>query len=204
VTTDTQAAGDANNPAGVQANADGKPADGTGATDNAAKTAAAATADANKGDADKDAEEFAVKAPEGYEFDEARLADFKAVAKELKLPNVAAQKLVELVSKHEQNRLDAYVKQVSDWADAVKADKDIGGDKLQESAAVARKALDLGPPELKEFLNTSGLGNHPLMFKWAYAIGKAMSEDKVVKGNPASGVKSAADVLYGDASSSKT
>lgn len=200
MTTDVQATGDDTSQAGVQATADGKPAEGAGATDDAA-TAAAAAAKATES---KDADDIEVTAPEGFEFDEARLTEFKTVAKELKLPKDSAQKLIDLVSKHEKGRLDAYVEQVKGWADAVKADKDIGGDKLQESSAIARKAIDLGPPELKEFLNTSGLGNHPLLFKWAHAIGKAMSEDKVVKGEPAGGSKSQADILYGTTSSPKT
>lgn len=195
----TQAAtGTDSTQAGVQAGTDGAPAGGTGATDDAAKAAADAAA-AKAGDG-----ELTLTAPEGFEFDEARLTEFKGVAKELKLPGEAAQKLVDLVSKHEKARFDAYAKQVNDWHEAVKADKELGGEKLQESAATARKALDLGPPELKEFLNTSGLGNHPLMFRWAHAVGKALSEDgNVVRGTAPTGEKSAADVLYGGTSGAK-
>ena len=55
---------------------------------------------------------------------------------------------------------------------------------LGENLAIARKAIDLGPPELKELLNSSGLGNHPEVVKLAYKVGKAISEDRFVTGSP--------------------
>jgi hypothetical protein len=183
----------------VQAGAEGKPADSQGAADATAQAAApVATAKA------AEPADYTFAAPEGFELNEARLGEFKTIAKDLKLPQDSAQKLVDFAAKSEKERFDAYTKQVTGWADAVKADKDIGGDKLQESAAIARKAIDLGPPELKEFLNASGLGNHPALFKWAHAVGKALSEDSVVKGTPSAGTKSAAEILYGSTSQPKT
>lgn len=142
--------------------------------------------------------DYKFEVPEGVTLDEARTTEFVAIAKELKLPKESAQKVVDLAVKHEQARAEAHVAQVGEWAAAVKADKDLGGDKLGESRAVAKKAIDLGPPELKQFLNDTGLGNHPAIFRWAHAVGKAMSEDNFVQGTkaPAGPVKSQADRLY--------
>lgn len=53
-----------------------------------------------------------------------------------------------------------------------------------------------GSPELKQYLNETGLGNHPELVRIFANIGKAMSEDGLVTGN-SGGVKSAADVLFG-------
>jgi hypothetical protein len=51
---------------------------------------------------------------------------------------------------------------------------------------VARKALEsFGSPALKELLNNTGLGNHPEVIKAFHKVGKLISEDKMVKGTPA-------------------
>jgi hypothetical protein len=47
-----------------------------------------------------------------------------------------------------------------------------------------------------EYLNTTGLGNHPDLVKTFVKIGKAMSEDGMVDGSN-QGQLSAAKVLYG-------
>ncbi len=54
-----------------------------------------------------------------------------------------------------------------------KADKEIGGDKLISNLSAAQRALDqFGTPELKEYLNTTGLGNHPDLVKTFVKIGR--------------------------------
>lgn len=121
--------------------------------------------------------------PEGMEFKAEQVDEFKSVAKELKLPAEGAKKLMDLVVKREQARMEEHQQRVSDWAESVKADKELGGDKLAETLSIAKKAVALGPPELKEVLNASGLANHPAMVRWAFTIGKALSEDTHVSGS---------------------
>lgn len=129
--------------------------------------------------------EYSFEMPEGIEIDEPSANEFKGIAKELKLSKEAAQKVVDIAVKREVQRAEAWKTQVEGWKKEVETDKEIGGDKLNESMSLARKAVALGPPELKEFLNTSGIGNHPAFVKWAASIGKALSEDSFVKGgNP--------------------
>jgi hypothetical protein len=141
--------------------------------------------------------EYAFTAPEGVELDADQTAQFTAIAKELKLPAEAAQKIVDLATKAEVARVAAFTATVQGWAAEVKADPVLGGDKLEESLAVAKRAIDLGPPELKTLLQSTGMGNHPAVFKWAHAVGKALSPDKFVQGgNAPAGNKSAEHVLY--------
>ena len=122
--------------------------------------------------------EYTFTTPEGAApLDPKRVEAFTALAKELKLPADTAQKVVDLAAQEAKASAEAHTALVQSWADEVKADKALGGDNLSASALVARKAIDLGPPELKELLNSTGLGNHPAVFKWAYAVGKALSED---------------------------
>ncbi|MGF8726179.1 peptidase, partial [Klebsiella pneumoniae] len=73
--------------------------------------------------------------------------------------------------------------QVEQWAADTKADKEIGGDKLTVSVGHAQKALDtFASKEFREFLDSTGLGNHPEMVRAFAKVGKLMSEDSFVTG----------------------
>lgn len=123
--------------------------------------------------------------PEGVALDEQGVTEFKALAKELKLPAESAKKLADLAATRARAQHEAHAALVTGWAEQVKTDKDIGGDKLAENLAVAKKAIDqFGSPELKDLLNSTGLGNHPEVVKLAWRIGKAISEDGFVRGQP--------------------
>jgi hypothetical protein len=146
-------------------------------------------------------EKYEFQAGEGVELDAEALKDFEPVARELNLTTEQAQKLVDAYPKIlagvQQRQADAWQAQTEEWAATVKADKEIGGDKLTANLGVAQRALDtFGTPELKEYLNGTGLGNHPELVKAFVKVGKAMSEDGVVTGKE-SGQRSAAEVLYG-------
>ncbi len=83
------------------------------------------------------------------------------------------------------------------WADASRSDKEFGGDKLNESLAVAKQALDTyGDAELKSLLHSSGLGNHPALIRLLVKTGKTLATDAVVTGRAPAGGKSLADRLY--------
>lgn len=146
-------------------------------------------------------EKYEFTAGEGVELDTEALKDFEPVARDLNLTNEQAQKLVDVYPKIlagvQQRQAEAWQKQTEGWAETVKADKEIGGDKLTANLSAAQRALDqFGTPELKEYLNATGLGNHPDLVKTFVKIGKAMSEDGMVTGKE-SGQRSAAEVLYG-------
>ncbi|EIX6839108.1 peptidase [Escherichia coli] len=147
-------------------------------------------------------EKYEFKPAEGQELDTAALEQFEPIARELNLTNEQAQKMVDLYGTKimpmvQQQQAEAWQKQTEGWAETVKADKEIGGDKLTANLSAAQRALDqFGTPELKEYLNATGLGNHPDLVKTFVKIGKAMSEDGMVTGKE-SGQRSAAEVLYG-------
>lgn len=145
-------------------------------------------------------EKYEFTAGEGVELDADALKDFEPVARDLNLTNEQAQKLVDAYPKIlagvQQRQAEAWQKQTEGWAETVKADKEIGGDKLTANLSAAQRALDqFGTPELKEYLNATGLGNHPDLVKTFVKIGKAMSEDGMVDGSN-QGQRSAADVIY--------
>ncbi|MCM7837846.1 peptidase [Enterobacter asburiae] len=147
-------------------------------------------------------EKYDFKPAEGQELDTAALEQFEPIARELNLSNEQAQKMVDLYGTKilpmvQQQQAEAWQKTTEQWAEDVKADKEIGGDKLTANLSVAQRALDqFGTPELKEYLEGTGLGNHPELVKAFIKIGKAMSEDGMVDGSN-QGQRSAAEVLYG-------
>lgn len=165
---------------------------------------------AEEGKPDTEKEQKPEGAPEKYEFkpaegqalDEVALKEFEPIARELNLTNEQAQKFVDVYSSKilpqlQQQQVEKWTQQTEQWATDVKADKEIGGDNMTANVGLAQKAFDqFGSPELKEYLNTTGLGNHPEIIRAFMKVGKAMSEDDMVMtGN--SGQRSAAEVLYG-------
>lgn len=99
---------------------------------------------------------------------------------------------------------------VKKWGDDVKADKELGGDKLPVTQANIKRAMDRFAPEgsvFRTLVNDSGYGNHPEFVRVFNAIGRAMAEDKTLLGGNATGggekgKKSDADVIYGETKAS--
>ncbi|MBK8168152.1 MAG: hypothetical protein IPK64_19570 [bacterium] len=147
-----------------------------------AKPSETPKADAPKAEPAKEqAPAYEIKALEGHSQEVA--ADFAKFAIESGLPAEKAQAGYESLAKSFQARIDkAQAEQSAAWQAEVKADATLGGDKLPQTLALASKALELGPPQLREFLNASGLGNHPAMVAWAAKIGQALSADTFIAG----------------------
>ncbi|MCU3986849.1 peptidase [Enterobacter mori] len=146
-------------------------------------------------------EKYEFTAGEGVELDADALKDFEPVARDLNLTNEQAQKLVDAYPKIlagvQQRQAEAWQSQTEQWAADVKADKEIGGDKLTANLSAAQRALEqFGDTELKEYLDSTGLGNHPALVKAFIKVGKAMSEDKVVTGGHESGGSDLISAFY--------
>jgi hypothetical protein len=144
-------------------------------------------------------ESYDFKAPEGTTYDNVLLDNFSNAAKDANLTQDAAQKLLDKlapsVAARQAEQIEALKTQ---WADETKADKEIGGEKLQENLAVAKKAMDtFATPELRKLFDDTGLGNNIGVIRFLVKAGKAISEDTFVSGAPnnKSGVNAAA-VLY--------
>ena len=132
-------------------------------------------------------------APEKYEFN-AKVADapeeldpevltaFGDVAKELNLPQEAAQKVLDKVAPVIQARQAKAIEQTKvEWATQSKSDSEFGGESLTDNLNVAKASLDtFGTDALKSLLQETGLGNHPEVIRFMYRAGKAISEDSYV------------------------
>lgn len=141
--------------------------------------------------------------PEGVTLNEALLEEATPVFKELNLTQEQAQKLVDIQVRNQQTaykaQVDAWELTTQNWKRAAETDQEYGGATFKDNLAVARRALnEFGTKELKEALDLTGTGNHPEILRFFYRVGKAISEDKVRVGNPSSGSKSAAEILFGN------
>jgi hypothetical protein len=144
-------------------------------------------------------ESYDFKAPEGHEYDATLIGSFSEAAKEANLTQDAAQKLLDKVAPALASRTQEQIAELKNgWTESTKADKEIGGDKLQENLGIAKKAYDaFATPELRKLFEDTGLGNHPEVIRAFVRAGKAISEDSFVSGNPNPKVAvNPADVLY--------
>ena len=145
-------------------------------------------------------------APDKYEFN-AKVADapdeldpevltaFGEVAKDLDLPQEAAQKVLDKVAPVIQAKQAKAVEQArANWATESQSDEEFGGE----------EEVDFGTDALKSLLSESGLGNHPEVIRFMYRAGKAISEDGYVgnsqganaKGGVPKDFNGIADALY--------
>lgn len=141
-------------------------------------------------------EEYVFTPPDGVEIDEGQIEAFGEYAYDLGLSQDQFQKLIDFEMERAQQAqsqmADAYTERVSAWAEATKADKELGGEVLDENLGLAKRAMDaFASPELAKLIDTPspenpdglGLGNHPEVIRLFYRVGKAISESDLVTGD---------------------
>lgn len=179
----------------------------------------------------KDDAKPAPKAPEKYEgfklAEGVKIAPevqtkFEAIARELDLPQEAAQKLLDLAPEINAMNTKALIgianEQSDKWHEETRNDKELGGGGDEATytstmALVAKTRDAFATPELLSLLqrfdakknpNGTGLGNHPEVIRLFARIGSRLSEDnKFVGGNttPPAQQAHAADKLYSNTTS---
>src|SRR5262249_25485176 len=130
------------------------------------------------------------KLPEAVAIDEASMNAATDLFADSGLTQEQAQKFIDLATAREQAganaQLRAFVGLQIKWVSGVKADPDMGGDKLDATLASAARAIDrLAVPGLREALDLTGAGNHPAIVKAFARIGQMVSEDRFRPGNGA-------------------
>jgi len=163
-----------------EASADVKPGD---------KPADAPADDKDKA-ADKSKEQnqqVEITKPENCLLSDEHLEGVKAFAKEHKIDNATAQKILErenaLAAEVEKALLGRQEQEITQWAKDVESDKELGGEKFKESCEFSRRALKaFGGDGIAQILNETGYGNHPEVVRLLSRIGRAMGDDKLIKG----------------------
>ena len=141
--------------------------------------------------------------PDGVQLDTTTAEEFKGLAKDLGLSQAKAQQMVDILAKQTQAAAAAQAAEIQRvqtlWAEEVKADKEIGGEKLAENLAKAQAAMEATTtPQMRMLLDRTGLGSHAEFIRHFLKIAPAFAEDKHVPGGsrPAGAGKSAAQILY--------
>jgi hypothetical protein len=171
----------------------GQPASGASSADAEGDAAPAATPAAYE----------AFRLPDGVALDETSLADATQLFHEARLDQATAQKFIDLAVSREQaaarRGVQAFVDLQNKWTGEVKADPEIGGDKLTASLAAAGRAIDrLNVAGLREALHLTGAGNNPAIVRAFVRLGQMLSEDRFAPGRNAAPTppRSPADVIY--------
>ncbi len=143
------------------------------------------------------------KLPEGVTVDAESLKPATELFAETGLSQDQAQKFIDLAMAREtaaaHKSVQAFVDLQNQWVSEIKADPDIGGDRLKTSLASANRAIDrLNVPGLREALNFTGAGNHPAIVKAFVRLGQMIAEDRFRPGHLARPEvpRSPAEVIY--------
>jgi len=119
------------------------------------------------------------KAPEAVATVERVKAFAKAHGLNAAQAQAAADELFKTVEA-DRKAIAEYDAQQKSWADAVRADPEIGGKNLDASLNIARGAVAcFGGAELGKVLTEAGLGVNPVVVKAFVKIGKAIAEDSI-------------------------
>ena len=142
--------------------------------------------------------------PEGFDYDDGKVSEFAALARELNLNQEQAQKLVDLHIRHWLGFEEQTKVQAEDWRKQAMNDPEFGGQKFVQSLQDAQRFVNaFGGEKLRIALDMTGAGNHPEIFKAFALAGRLLGEDRLVKGTgaaPAGGGTFAdlANTLYPD------
>lgn len=137
--------------------------------------------------------EFTV--PEGMELDQAALDRFTPKFKELGLTQEQAQSLVSTYAEqiaamsegageafeqaYQERRTADTAKASEGWLEALKADKEIGGDKFDPVKQRVMAAVGaVATPEMKDAMNELGWGNHPELVRLVHRLIDYVPQDE--------------------------
>lgn len=157
---------------------------------------------AEEGTAAADLQEYdGLIMPDGASVDEETMTSFKTLAREMNLSAQDAQRLLDFeadaAGRVGVGAETARQEILQRWADKT---KELFGPGYAREIDVALRAADaFGGAELRELLETTGLGNHPVVVKTFNQIGRRMGEDECLGGSAAvrGSDKTFTEALYG-------
>ena len=144
-------------------------------------------------------EKYEYESPEGIDLSEdalKMLETFGDRAKEINLTQKQYQAIVDYDMERGKAAVEyqstAFDERIDAWGEEVKADKELGGEKLQANLGLAKKVLDgYGSDGFRSLLekpspenpNGLGLGNHPEMIRFLQRVGKSVGESDFIDGD---------------------
>lgn len=143
-----------------------------------------------------------VKLPEGFEVDPETSSKFLDILNDAKMPPAErAQALIDLqagmMTKLSQQAEQVFTEQQTAWQNEVKADSEIGGEKLAPALGqIAKLVVQYGSPELKQVFDSTGAGNNIHVIKFLSKIAGDLGEGGPVSGSPPVTQASLAERMY--------
>lgn len=139
-----------------------------------------------------------LEVPEDMEIDMPTVEALSEVAKEIGLSQEKFNTLYNKMMPVLNDRLAEQIDSVrGDFIKEAKADPEIGGAKWSETLTIARKALFQFTDEgTRDLLKASGLDCHPGIIRAFLNVGKAMSDDTVLRGSTAAVERDAARSFF--------
>jgi len=142
--------------------------------------------------------------PEGFTVDDETSKSFTDLINDASLsPAEKAQKLVDLqvglATKSSESAAAQWVEVQKQWQDQARADPVIGGDKLEPALGAIAKLIDSqgeAAASIRQVMDLTGAGNHPVMIKFLSKIASEFSEGGPVPGDPPAGQQSLAQKLF--------
>jgi len=130
--------------------------------------------------------------PEGMTMSEKYVDSIKEVARELNLPQEAAQKLYDAgingFKEAEEKSLESWKTARADWVARAKKDPDFGGSNYQENKdRVIRLMNKFADTDTVTFLETTGFGDNPGFLNMMRRIESKFSEDTFIEGSKPEG-----------------
>ena len=143
-----------------------------------------------------------IKLPEGFVIDETVSKPFVDIVNKYGLGRDAVAELTALQATAMKNVSDGGTKAWTDmqekWTGEVKADPEIGGEKLETTLSSISKVVDkYGSPEARSAFDITGAGNNPHIIKMLAKMAKELNEGSFVPaGDPTVGKKTAAERMF--------
>lgn len=130
-------------------------------------------------------EKYELKLKEDSFLNAAQVQAVESYAKANKMTNEQAQALLEreesAVNNFAHESLAAFEKTKATWVEAIKNDKEIGGDSFNQTLEIAKRTVaKFASEELIEELVKTGYGNHPELVRLFARIGNAMKDDVMI------------------------
>jgi len=146
---------------------------------------------------------YDLKLSEGSLLNKTRIDEILAEAKASGLTNEQAQSLLQREEKAVSGYKQALDTQLetnkTNWLKELESDKDVGGAKWKENAETAHLFLKQHADQgMMDFLDKTGLGNNPSVFKFVLKLANMSKPDKIVNGGGATHQtqQSTADKMY--------
>lgn len=143
--------------------------------------------------------DYTLTLPDDLPLDDALLGALTPAMKEAGITGKQANSLAAAFAAHQKAQYEAFGQTVAGWAKQAENDKEIGGANWDTSKANAIKVINkFGTPELRDYLNQTGAGNHPEVIRLMAKVGAVISEDNPTGNSQGKVARDAVSVLYPD------